>query len=391
MKILVQNLGSTSFKCKLFNIGDSETELASASVENIGREGTLAARVDAAAHTSRVTCLDHVAALEACLDAMRQIGAECDIAGLDAVAYKAVHGGRLSGAQRVDESLFAEMERVSELAPAHNPIYLRMMRAVGEFYPTLEQVACFETAFHAEIPMYRAVYGAPYEWVERFGIRRYGFHGSSHSYIAWHMQRDYPQMKRIVSAHLGGSSSLCAIADGKSVATSMGATPQSGVFQNNRVGDFDAFCLPLFGAEKGGINAALREISCRGGLLGLSGVSGDMREVIHEMDAGNGRARLAFDAFCDAVVGYVGMYTAFLGGLDALVFTGGIGANSARVRAEVCARLGFIGAQVDESINELCEGGPIHNRNSGIAIFALTTNEELMVARGCAALLRAGS
>ena len=237
--IIVLNLGSTSYKFKLFT---RELDLlASGGVENIGApESAYRLAAGEARREGVWKCATHEDAFAQCLDALVEMGALSSLGDLDAVGYKAVHGGRISGARLVDEEVLSEMERMCVYAPAHNPIYLRSMRGLRERYPGLAQVASFETTFHQTIPEYRAVYGLPYEWVEKYGVRRYGFHGASHSYIAWKMGELQPRARRVVSCHLGGSSSVCAILDGRSVATSFGATLQSGLFHNNRVGDMDA-------------------------------------------------------------------------------------------------------------------------------------------------------
>lgn len=382
-RILVLNLGSTSFKFKLYEMGEAELLLAAGGVESVGAQGAYFVRTGEAAEKGPCACQTHADALALSMAALERMGVPVNMRSLDAVGYKAVHGGSISGSQIVDEALMREMERMIPFAPAHNPVYLSMMRSVRERYPGLTQIACFETAFHATIPLERAVYGVPYEWVAQYGLRKYGFHGSSHSYVAWKMAKEAPEARRIVSAHLGGSSSLCAILDGKSVANTFGATLQSGLFHNNRVGDMEAFCLPTLAEKLGGQGNALEALSKRAGFLGLSGVSNDLRAVEEAADAGNARAELAIKAFADQIVGYTGMYAAFLGGLDALVFTGGIGLNAARLRARVAKRLGFVGAKLDEAKNLPGFEGRISAPDSGVEIWSLETNEELMVARGC--------
>jgi len=381
-RILVLNLGSTSFKLKLFEIDKDEKLLASGSVE-IGENGKSKISANSIVLEANCSCLCHADAMEHCIQMIKKAGVDVDLEKVDAVGYKAVHGGAISGARIVDDELLAEMERMIPFAPAHNPVYLGMMHYIRGKYPQITQVACFETSFHQTQPFYRAVYGVPYEWVYRFGIRRYGFHGSSHSFIAWKMSQAVPRLKRIISCHLGGSSSLCAIQDGKSVATSMGATPQSGLFHNNRVGDFDVFCLTTLAEKMGGINNVMSKLSKESGFKGLSGVSNDLRDVITAADCGDSQAKLAIDAFCDNITGYIGMYTAYMGGLDAIVFTGGIGFNSARIRSDVCNRLGFINVKLNEEKNIAGNEGCISDTDSRVSVWIFETNEELMVARGC--------
>lgn len=389
LKIMVMNLGSTSFKFKLYEMdGNVENCLASGGVESIGTKGKYAIAVSDIKVKDVCECADHTAALEMCLDILKKNGLDVDISSLDAVGYKAVHGGRISGAHIVDDQLMDEMQRMVILAPAHNPVYLAMMRSMKARYPELTQIACFETAFHATIPLERAVYGVPYEWVEKYGIRRYGFHGSSHSYIAWKMAQVSPAARRVISVHLGGSCSICAIRDGKSIAATMGATPQSGLFHNNRVGDMDVFCLPALADQLGGYDNVTRILSKESGFLGLSGVSNDMRLIEEAADGGNARARLALDAFRDNIAGYIGMYTAYLGGVDAICFTGGIGTNDAAFRREVAGSLSFIHAKADDNLNRRGFEGRFSTEDSGVELWTFETNEELMVARGCVQVLQ---
>lgn len=386
-RILVLNLGSTSFKFKLYEMGEKENLLATGGVENIGTEGSYKIKADSKEKKDSCFCRTHADALELCMDVLNQLEVPVNMETLDAVGYKAVHGGSVSGSRLIDEALLAEMEKMVPLAPAHNPVYLAMMKSVRAKYPKLTQIACFETAFHQTMPLERAVYGIPYEWVEQYGIRRYGFHGSSHSYIAWKMSQESPQARRVISVHLGGSSSLCAIRDGKSIASSMGATPQSGIFHNNRVGDLDVFCLPVLAEKLGGLEKALKALSSQGGFLGLSGISNDMRDVDRAAKEGDRRAELAIAAFADEIVGYIGMFTAYLGGTDAIVFTGGIGLNDAAFRQRVADKLGFLQVKLDAERNVRGYEGKISAADSGAEVWAWETNEELMVARGCVKVL----
>ncbi len=385
--ILVMNLGSTSFKFKLFEMGDTEKCLGTGGVENIGAEGAVKVSADAGTYRGKGLFRDHVEAMQECLKRLEGLGVSVRMETLDAVGYKAVHGGSISGSRIVDEEVLSEMEKMVPFAPAHNPVYLAMMRKMRERYPNLTQIACFETAFHATIPMKRAVYGVPAEWAKE-GIRRFGFHGSSHSYIAWKMARLSPESRRLISVHLGGSSSMCAILDGKSIAATMGATPQSGLFHNNRVGDFDVFCLPYLTEKYGSQEAALRQLSSQSGFLGLSGVSNDMRDVEEAAEKGNAQAQLALEAYADNITGYIGMYTAYLGGLDAICFTGGIVMNDAWLRAKVAESLSFMDVRLCAEKNVRGFEGKISADDSKVEVWSLETNEELMVARGCVSALK---
>lgn len=370
---MVLNLGSTSFKYKLFEVSDEEKQIAEGGFENVGFASNMS-HMDAFAQTEKD---------------LKENGILESFADLDAVGYKAVHAGDVTGARVIDDEILRIMEHYSVFAPAHNPVYIRVMKEMKERFPELLQIGYFETSFHASIPEKRVLYGVPYEWQEKLGIRRYGFHGSSHSYIAWKMGREMPESKKIISFHLGGSSSVCAIENGESIASSMGATPQSGVFQNNRVGDIDMFCLPgLMKEYDGDWEKILKELSSKGGLLGVSGISNDLRDIQSAAKGGDYRANLTLDAYVDNLVGYAGMFDAYLKGAEALVFTGGIGKGSSLIRKRVCEELAYKGIVLDEEANEKGNEGRISSPESKIGVYVWETNEELMVMRQCLKLLQ---
>ena len=390
-KIFIMNLGTTSFKFKLYLFSQEQQQvLASGEIESVGAALSAYALQlgDTQKEAGQTPIPDHGAGFAFCVERLQQSGILSSMADLDAVGYKAVHGGSLSGTQPVTDALLAEMERMVPLVPAHNPIYLRAMKDIRQRYPEVKQVARFETSFHATIPDYRTTYGVPYQWREELGIRKYGFHGSSHEYIAGTVKKLNPDAKKVVSCHLGGSSSICAIHDGKSIATTMGATAQSGLFNNNRVGDFEVFCLPMLMEHYGGsLENVLKVLSKESGLLGLSGVSNDLRHVLQAMDEGNPHARLAVETLVDNIVGYIGMYTAYLGGLDALVFTGGIGLHSDRIRKLVCERLGYLNLVLDEEKNAAANTELISTVGSSVAVYRIKTDEEIVVARNIYTML----
>lgn len=384
-KVFILNLGTTSLKFKLYaSDGREKTLLAAGEMESVGTGNSACTLryADGRSFAFAQPIADHAQAFSVCLARLEQDGILSSMAEVDAVGYKAVHGGSLSGTCVVDDALLTEMARVSSMAPAHNPIYLRAMKAIREQFPNLSQFARFETSFHGTIPPYRRVYGVPFAWAEELGVKKYGFHGSSHEFIS----RQLPK-GRVISCHLGGSSSLCAIRDGRSIATTMGATPQSGLFQNNRVGDFDVFCLPLL-MEKLDLDltGVLQKLSAESGLLGLSGVSNDLRLVIAAAKQGNSQAQLALDAFADNIVGYIGMFTAYLGGLDTLVFTGGIGLNSGDIRKAVCEKLGYLGLRLDEGENR-ANREVISAKDSAVTVRRIKTDEESVVADSIFSLL----
>ena len=383
-KIFVMNLGTTSFKFKFYAFHGQDCQvLATGELESVGAQ---LSRYEITCPDGRLNCgqvpiADHGAAFAHCFSILQQEGVIRDLSDLTAVGYKAVHGGALSGTCLVGDALIAEMERVTPLAPAHNPIYLNAMKDIRTRFPQLIQVARFETSFHGTIPEKRVTYGVPWQWKEELGIRRYGFHGSSHQYISQTVAKLQPGARRIINCHLGGSSSICAILDGESIATSMGATLQSGLFNNNRVGDFEPFCLkPIMEHYGYSLDETLDILSKKSGLLGLSGVSNDLRLVMEAADAGNDRAQLAVDTLCDNILGYIGMYAAYLNGLDALVFTGGIGTNSHVLREKVCENLSYLGLELDGEKNRQRGDGRISTDDSKVAVWRLKTDEESVVA-----------
>lgn len=380
--VIVLNLGSTSFKFKLFDFKNNEKVLATGEIENIGgSNGRYSISAGSVTHEGECSCRLHGDAFALSIEKLTSSGILRSLDELDAVGYKAVHCGALKGAQQVNDDLIREQEKFVSFAPAHNPVYIGMMKEVARRWPSLKQVAYFETSFHATIPEERVTYGVPYEWKTDNAIRRYGFHGSSHSYIAMKMKELEPDAGRLISIHLGGSSSVCAIRDGESIASSMGATPQSGLFHNNRVGDFDVFCIPELVKKYGDLDTVMKKLSKESGFLGISGVSNDLRDVIAAAESGNKRAILAFDAFCDNIVGYIGMFTAYLQGLDAICFTGGIGLRSSKVRKAVLSRLSWLGVVTDPAQEERQNDGKISDDSSKVKVYVLKTNEELMVAR----------
>lgn len=383
-KIFVMNLGTTSFKFKIYAFADASAQvLAAGELESVGApmshyEMTC---VNGKRLSGETPIADHGAAFAHYMELLQSQGILRDMDDLTAVGYKAVHGGNLSGTCLVDDALIAEMERVTPFAPAHNPIYLSAMKDIRKRFPQLKQVARFETSFHGTIPEQRVTYGVPWQWKQELGIRRYGFHGSSHQYISQKIAQLQPGARRIINCHLGGSSSICAILDGKSVATSMGATLQSGLFNNNRVGDFEVFCLkPIMDHYGYTLEEVLQILSKQSGLLGLSGVSNDLRLVMEAAEQGNAQAQLAVDTLADNILGYIGMYAAYLDGLDALVFTGGIGTNSALLREMVCKRLGYLGVSLDAQKNLGTQDGCITTQDSKVQVWRLKTDEESVVA-----------
>ena len=392
MKILVANLGSTSFKYRLFDM-DARRQLARGGIERIGsRQSRCYVEIGDRQREEVASVPDQAEAVRRCLAQLTDPESGClrDAAEVSAIGFKAVHGGSLSGIRRVTPEVLAAMEEMIPAAPAHNPPYIGAMRLLAERLPEIPLVACFETDFHGTIPERNRVYAVPYEWATEGLIRRWGFHGASHRYIAGRtaelLSRDE---LRIISCHLGGSSSLCAIRNGRSVATSMGFSAQSGLPQNNRCGDFDPFALPLVMQRTGkSLAEVLDVLASQSGLLGLSGIGGDIRDIIQAAEAGNDRAQLALDVYAASVRHYLGAYLLELGGADAVVFTGGIGENRAAFRASVCENLEELGIVLDPQANQAARGeAKISSPESRAQVWVVPTNEELIVARQTAHLL----
>jgi len=386
MKILVANLGSTSFKYQLIDM-EGERPLARGSIERIGSpESRSTIAIGGQRHEKSLRVPDHAEAVRQCLAQLTdpQTGCLKNATEVAAIGFKAVFGGRVDGVRRVDADVLNAMEEVAWMAPAHNPPYIRAMRLLSEKLPEIPLVAAFETDFHSTIPDRNRLYAVPLEWAEKALVRRWGYHGASHRYIATRIAELLKRTElRIISCHLGGSSSLCAIRNGQSVANSFGTSAQSGVPHNNRAGDIDPFVLPLVMKLTGkSLEDVLAMLASGSGLLGLSGLSGDIRDVSHAAEQGNRRAGLALDVFASAVRHYLGAYLVELGGADAIVFTGGIGENQPSFRHRVLRNLEELGVVLDEKVNDATRGeSPIHARGSRVQIWVVPTNEELIVAR----------
>ena len=356
MNILVPNLGSTSLKYQLIEL-PSERKIASGRLERVS---------------------DYRAAI-----AQIQLGDT----HIDAVAFKAVHAGpKYRGTFVIDDDVVAALEQFLPAAPAHNAIYLTGIRAFREAMPGVPLVAAFETEFHATMPEHAARYGVPSDWVER-GVRHYGFHGASHQYIAGRvaeMLERPAESLRVVSCHLGGSSSICAIQGGRSIDTTMGFSPQSGLENATRHGDLDVFAV-LYMMKLHGwtLDEVYTQLTKTGGLAGLSGIAGgDVRDVEAAAASGNADAELALGAFTYQVRKTIGAYAAAMSGLDAVAFTGGIGENSAPLRARCCGGLEFLGITLDRDRNTNGSGDRLVSRGDApVQVLALATNEELIVAR----------
>ncbi|MBN1816821.1 MAG: acetate kinase [Sedimentisphaerales bacterium] len=395
MKILVLNAGSSSIKYQLFEMPDA-TVLAKGIVERIGRpDACLKHEYNGNTHQQTQAVEDHEEAMAMILGTLvdARIGVLSNIRDIFAVGHRVVHGAEeFTGSVRIDERVIASLEKYADLAPLHNPPNLVGIRAAMHKLPDAKQVACFDTAFHTTIPQVAYMYALPYEIYETYRIRRYGFHGTSHRYVtsrAAQIMGKRPEQVNLITCHLGNGCSITAVKGGKSVDTSMGFTPLEGLVMGTRTGDLDPAIL-FYLADKGYSVDQLNDLcNKKGGLLGLSGQSNDMRNLTELAQAGDVRAQLAIDIFCYRIRKYIGAYTAVLDTLDALIFTGGIGENAPLVRQAVCRDLTQIGIVLDPAKNEAkpCKNLPLNTDNSRVKVYVIPTNEEVAIAQDTYQLL----
>ncbi len=384
--ILVANIGSTSFKFRLFAMPE-EKVLAQGGVERIGAADASPWKVqvgDSPPESGEGSFPDYAAAIRLLQEKLE--AHDISLTSLTAVGFKPVMAKGVSGTQEMDASVLSAMEEISTLLPAHNPPYVAAVRTFNKILPDIPCIGTFETAFYDHLDASTTRYPIPTEWERKHGIRRYGFHGASHRYVS---ERTAELIGRddlkLVSCHLGGSSSLAAVRNGRAVDSSWGMTPQSGLPQNNRVGDFDVFAAIYLARDLGiGIDKLERVLCQESGLKGMSGLAtGDIRDVVKARDAGNDDAKIALEVFVEAIRNYLGRFILKMGGLDAVVFTAGIGENSPVIRAAVCKNLDFIGLKLDEELNLKTFGTEtvISTPDSKIEVRVVPTNEELIIAR----------
>ena len=395
MKVLVINCGSSSLKYQLI---DTETEdvLAKGLCERIGIDGRLThTKSGSDKVTKDVPMPDHDKAVSIVLDTLTDeaLGVVSSLKEIDAVGHRVVHGGeRFAKSVIVDDEVFKAIEEVSDLAPLHNPANLTGIRACMKLMPGVPQTAVFDTAFHQTMPDYAYIYGIPYEYYEKYKIRRYGFHGTSHSFVskrAIELLGKPAEDTKVIVCHLGNGSSITAVEGGKSVDTSMGLTPLAGVSMGTRSGLIDPAIIEFIADKEG---ASLKEVMSvmnkKSGMLGLSGVSSDFRDLDKGISEGNERCRLAVELFAYQTAKYVGAYAAAMNGVDAICFTAGVGENNSTVRKQVVDRLGFLGITLDEEANKIRgEEQLISTPDSKVKVFVIPTNEELAIARETVVLL----
>jgi acetate kinase len=390
-KLLVVNVGSSSLKYSFYDTAD-ESRHAKGLIERVGLDGTRLKHRGPKGEVERdLQKGDHTAAFKAMVAELtaKESGVIGSAAEVSVVAHRVVHGGeKFTEGTLITDDLLTEMEKLNPLAPLHNPVIIAGIRELRKLFPAVPHVGVFDTAFHHTLPAYAFLYGLPYEYYEKKAVRRYGFHGTSHHYVslrAAEFLERRPNELRLVSCHLGNGSSLCAIDHGRSVDTTMGFTPLEGLIMGTRCGDLDPGVLAFLEREEG-LTASQSEemLNKKSGLFGLSGVSSDMREVLRAADQGHQRSLLALKAYCYRVRKYIGAYVASMGGLDLLVFTGGIGQGSAVVRALALQGLNFMGFTLDDQRNQKAPGNEISlisTDDSKATVFVVPTDEERMMAR----------
>ena len=397
MNVLVVNCGSSSLKYQLIN-SETENVLAKGLCERIGIDGRLVYQKDGGEkEITDVAMPTHKQAIQFVLDALvnPSTGAIASLSEIDAVGHRVVHGGeRFASSAVVTEDVLKEIEMCSDLAPLHNPANMIGIRACQEIMPNIPMVVVFDTSFHQTMPEVAYTYGLPYEYYEKYKVRRYGFHGTSHSYVSKQvakvLTRDINDMKIIV-CHLGNGASVCAVKNGKSVDTSMGLTPLEGLIMGTRSGDVDPAVIEFIAEkEKLSLSEVMNVLNKKSGVAGMSGVSSDFRDLQAAAEAGNKKAILAIDAFIYRVVKYIGAYTAAMNGVDAIAFTAGAGENNDWMRAKILENFGYLGITVDKSVNDGLRGEDkvITTADSKVAALCIATNEELAICQETVALIK---
>ncbi|HUV31293.1 MAG TPA: acetate kinase [Acidobacteriota bacterium] len=391
MKILVLNCGSSSVKYQLIDT-KSQVALAKGSVTRIAMSASVVTHKphDRPQVTISAEILDHIVAVEYVVSILmsKNHGVIKEKSEIDAIGHRVVHGGEeFKDSALITPELMSTLRSLIELAPLHNPHNIRGINACQKTLPGIPQVAVFDTAFHQQMPPHAYIYGLPYVFYTRYGIRRYGFHGTSHQYVS---QRAADILGtsisdlRIVTAHLGNGASMSAIDKGISVDTSMGFTPLEGLLMGTRSGDLDpAIILHIMAREELSLHEGNTLLNKHSGLAGISGVSSDVREIIEATQNGNKNATLALETYCYRIRKYIGAYAAVMGGIDVLVFTAGVGENSALVRSMSCRNLGFLGITIDEGKNKsvLATETDISTTDATVRTLVIPTNEELVIAQ----------
>lgn len=392
MKILVLNCGSSSIKYQLLDLNGDENLLAKGLIERIGINNSELTHKAVGKEKYKVVqdIPDHTIGIDLILKVLtsKEYGVIKNIEEIQAVGHRVAHGGEFfKKSSFVDKNVLVGIEKCIELAPLHNPANLKGIMSMGKLIPGIPQVAVFDTSFHQTMPAYSYLYGLPYSLYEKYKVRRYGFHGTSHKFVAQKacdiLGLDFMKSK-IVTCHLGNGASIAAVFNGQSIDTSMGFTPVDGLIMGTRCGSIDPGAI-LYLAKKENLNleGVNKLINKESGMIGISGISSDMRDLETADQEGNERAKLALDMFNFRVLKHIGAYSAAMGGIDLIVFTGGIGENSSHVRGEVCSKLGYLGVNFDFQKNEGIRGEDaiISKTDSKTKVMVITTNEELVIAR----------
>lgn len=390
MKILVLNCGSSSVKYKLLDMETNE-ELGSGGVEKIGMKGSFLkhTRKDGQKVILEGEILEHQVAVEYILGVLTSSrhGAIKSLEEINAVGHRVVHGGeKFNSSVLISDEVIHKIEECIDIAPLHNPPNLAGIKAINELLPEVPQVAVFDTAFHQSMPEHAYMYAIPYSLYKKYGIRRYGFHGTSHRYVSRRacdfLGLDYENSK-VITAHIGNGGSLAAIKNGKSIDTSMGFTPLEGLMMGTRSGDVDlGVATFLMEKEMIGAQALSTLFNKHSGVLGVSGLSSDMRDIENAVAEGNERAKLALDIYEYRIIKYIGSYIAALNGADVLVFTGGVGENQVATRNKICKSLSWMGIKIDEELNVVSRGKEVllSTPDSSIKVVVIPTDEEFMIA-----------
>ena len=389
MKILVLNCGSSSVKYKLFDMNERKV-VGSGGVEKIGMKGSFLkhTREDGEKVILEGEVLEHQVAIEYILGVLtsKKHGCLNDLDDISAVGHRVVHGGeQFNSSVIITEEVIRKVESCIEIAPLHNPPNLAGIYAINELLPSVPQVAVFDTAYHQTMPEYAYMYGIPYSLYKKYGIRRYGFHGTSHRYVSQRacdfLGLDYTKTK-IITAHIGNGASITAIENGKSVDTTMGFTPVEGLMMGTRSGDIDLGVVTyIMEKEMIGTAAATTLFNKHSGVLGVSGLSSDMRDIEKAISEGNQRAKLALDMYEYRIKKYIGAYAAALNGFEVLVFTGGVGENQTATREKVCNGLNFLGIEIETEANKIRgEEILISTKKSKVKVVVIPTDEEYMIA-----------
>ena len=395
MIILVVNAGSSSLKYQLFDM-DEKKVIAKGLVERIGIEGSkLAQTVNGEKHIVTAPMKDHVDACQYMLDALtdKQVGVISNMSEISAVGHRVVHGGeKFTASVIIDDEVIAAIEENIPLGPLHNPANLMGIQACQQVMPNTPMVAVFDTAFHQTMPPKAFLYGIPLDYYKRLRVRRYGFHGTSHGYVSDRAAKMLNRPKeelRIITCHLGNGSSISAVDKGKCVSTSMGMTPLDGLLMGTRCGSLDAAVLPfIMEHDNIDIDTMMDILNKKSGLLGVSGVSSDMRDVEVAAAEGNEYAQISLDMLFDGIKKYIGGYAAIMGGVDAIVFTAGIGENGWELREKVIDGLEFMGAKLDHAKNNMRgKELDVSAEDSKVRVLVIPTNEELVIALDTKALV----